>query len=95
MGVLDPAAVFLPDTWSAFALGQGKRVSGDLCFLLEFKTLDTRALPLCPFIFRAEPLCCEILIFHGVEFFREELGSRMGTLLLEGSGLLCLAHSPQ
>lgn len=55
----------------------------------------TLALPLCPRIFRAEPLCCEILIIHAVEFFREELGSRVRTLLLEGSGLLLLAHSWQ
>lgn len=93
MGVLDRAAVFLPNTWSAFAIGQGKRMSGDLCFLLEFKTLSPWLFLSVLAFFRVEPLRCEILIIHAVEFFREELGSRVRTFLLESSGLLLLAHS--
>lgn len=95
VGALDRAALFLLDTWSAFALGQGKEGVWGFVFSIRIQNSVTQALTLCPFIFMAEPFCCEILIFHAFEIFREELGSRMGTLLLEGSGLLCLAHSRQ
>lgn len=95
VGALDRAALFLLDTWSAFALGQGKEGVWGFVFSTRIQNSVTQALTLCPFIFMAEPFCCEILIFHAFEIFREELGSRMGTLLLEGSGLLCLAHSRQ
>lgn len=73
--VLASAGVFPPYTWSAFALGQGKKISGDVCFLPKFE-LCHLGFPLCSCVLRVEPLCCEIQIVHAVEFFSEELGPR-------------------
>lgn len=85
---------FLPAPGQPLSL-DGGRGCLDILVYSQNSSSVTLALPRCPCIFRVEPLCCQLWIVHAVEFFREELGSRMRTLLPEGPGILLLAGSWQ
>lgn len=50
---------------SALAVGQGERMSGDVCFH-QNPSSASLASPLCPLLL--ELLCCQILIIYVVEF---------------------------
>ena len=50
------------------AVGQGERMSGDVCFHQNPSSATLASLCVLAFL---ELLCCQILIIHVVEFFRE------------------------